>query len=99
MIAERLDRGTSEAILRLYRSAPPEELERLGGGLGLIEAPALVVWSECDRYLPARFGRDYAAALPNAELLELPGLGHWPWLEDAGLIDRIAAFATASAPG
>jgi pimeloyl-ACP methyl ester carboxylesterase len=93
-----LDRGTSEAILRLYRSADPEELARLGEGLGRIEAPALVVWSERDRYLPLRFGRDYAAALPNAEFLELPGLGHWPWLEQPGLVDRIVSHLCAETP-
>lgn len=95
MIAEHLDRGTSEAILRLYRSAPPEELARLGEGFGGIDAPALVVWSERDRYLPSRFGRDYAAALPGAELLELPGLGHWPWLEQPDVADRIVRFMCA----
>jgi pimeloyl-ACP methyl ester carboxylesterase len=92
MISDHLDRGTKDAILRLYRSAPPEELVRLGEGLGAIEAPALVVWAEKDRYLPVRFGRAYADALPGGEFLELPGLGHWPWLEDSSLVDRIVAF-------
>lgn len=94
-ILECLDRGTSRAILSLYRSAPPDELTRLGEGLGGIRAPALVVWGERDRYLPARFGRDYAAALPNSELLELPGLGHWPWVEDPDVVDRIVGFLCA----
>jgi pimeloyl-ACP methyl ester carboxylesterase len=92
MIWKHLDRGTHDAILRLYRSAPPKELARLGEGLGGIEAPGLVVWSEKDRYLPLRFGRAYARALPAAELLELPGLGHWPWLEDPSVVDRVVAF-------
>ena len=34
-----------------------------------------------DPYIPARFGRAYAEALPDAELLELPDAGHWPWLD------------------
>lgn len=49
-------------------------------------------------YLPARFGRDYAAALPGAELLELPGLGHWPWVEQPDVVDRIVRFLCAEAP-
>lgn len=92
MIWEHLDRASFDAILRLYRSAPSDELARLGERLGSIEAPALVAWSTRDRYLPLRFGRAYADALPGAELLELPGLGHWPWLEDPSLVGRIAGF-------
>ena len=44
--------------------------------------PALVAWGMKDPYIPARFGREYAAALPRAELLELPDAGHWPWLDE-----------------
>lgn len=94
-IWQHLDRGTLDAILRLYRSAPEDELERLGRDLGRIEAPALVVWGLKDRYLPARFGRAYAEALPNSELVELREVGHWPWLEDPSLIDRVVGFVEA----
>jgi len=45
-----------------------------------------------DRYLPARFGRLYAEALPNSELLELPGSGHWPWRDQPEVIEKIVAF-------
>jgi pimeloyl-ACP methyl ester carboxylesterase len=92
MIWEHLDAGTFEAILRLYRSAPESKLAELGADLGRLDAPALVVWSGKDRYLPSRFGRAYADALPNAELVELPRLGHWPWLEDPAVIERVVAF-------
>lgn len=92
MIWEQLDRATFAAILRLYRSAPEDELERLGRDLGRIEAPALVVWGLRDRYLPARFGRAYADAMPGAELLELPEAGHWPWLEEPSVADRVVSF-------
>ncbi len=95
MIAEHLDRDAFRAILRLYRSAPEQELARLGEALGSIEAPALVVWGLRDRYLPARFGRAFAEALGGAELLELPELGHWPWREDPALVERITAFIEA----
>jgi pimeloyl-ACP methyl ester carboxylesterase len=91
-IWSRLDRGTFDAILRLYRSAPEDELARLGERLGSIEAPALVVWGLRDRYLPPRFGADYAAALPAAELLELPEAGHWPWTEDDSVVDAVVSF-------
>jgi pimeloyl-ACP methyl ester carboxylesterase len=41
MIYDHLDRGTFEAILRLYRSAPPDRLAAAGERLGAIRAPAL----------------------------------------------------------
>ena len=97
MIWDHLDRGTFQAILRLYRSAPESELARLGAGLGAIEAPALVVWGNRDRYIPARFGPAFADALGDAELLARPELGHWPWLEDRALVDRICGFIEAPA--
>jgi pimeloyl-ACP methyl ester carboxylesterase len=93
MVASGLDRGTFDAILRLYRSADPDELAHAGRHLDSIRAPALVVWGMRDRYIPGRFGRDYAAALPNAELIELERAGHWPWWGEAPeLVDRVTEF-------
>jgi len=92
LIWDHLDAGTFRAILRLYRSAPEEELARAGASLGRLRAPALVLWSGRDRYLPARFGRAYAEALPNAELVELPTAGHWSWRDRPELVESIARF-------
>jgi pimeloyl-ACP methyl ester carboxylesterase len=92
MIWDHLDRGTFEAILTLYRSAPPERLEAAGKRLGEIEAPALVVWALKDRYIAPRFGREYAARLPNAELYELPEAGHWPWIDAPEVVGRVVDF-------
>ena len=41
--------------------------------------------------------REYARALPRAELLELPDAGHWPWLERADALERIVEFVNARA--
>jgi pimeloyl-ACP methyl ester carboxylesterase len=92
MIWKHLDQGTFDAILRLYRSAPEDELARAGNRLGEISAPALVVWALKDRYISARFGREYAARLPNAELVELPEAGHWPWIDAPETVDRVVRF-------
>ena len=96
MIIEHLDRGTFDSILRLYRSADPDVLERLGRDLGSIEAPGLVLWSSKDRYLPLRFGPAYAEALGDGRFEELDGLGHWPWLEDPSVTDRVIRFMEGS---
>jgi pimeloyl-ACP methyl ester carboxylesterase len=92
MIWDHLDRGTLEAILRLYRSAHPERLAAAGAHLGSLRCPALVAWGMRDRYLPGRFGAAYAAALPASELLELPDAGHWPWIDAPELVDRVIRF-------
>jgi pimeloyl-ACP methyl ester carboxylesterase len=92
MVWDHLDRGTFEAILRLYRSAPEDRLAAAGARLGSMRCPALVVWGMRDRYIPARFGAAYAAALPSSELVELPVAGHWPWIDDPEVIDRVVGF-------
>ena len=94
-VLDHFDQGTQRAILRLYRSSPPAVLEAAGERLGSLQVPALVAWGMKDPYIPARFGRAYAKALPRAELLELPDAGHWPWLDRPDLVDRVAGFLSA----
>ena len=40
--------------------------------------PVLLLWGERDRMIPARHAQDWLALLPQAEHVELPGLGHVP---------------------
>lgn len=91
-VLAHFDHGTQRAILRLYRSAGSAELERAGRELGRVNAPALVVWGLRDPYIPARFATEYARALPDARLLELPDAGHWWWLDRPDAIERVVAF-------
>ena len=87
------DLGTQRAILRLYRSSPPEKLALAGLGLGRIDCPALVVWGDRDPYIPAEFADAYAAALGGpAEVLHLPDAGHWPWLDRPDLVGTLVDF-------
>jgi pimeloyl-ACP methyl ester carboxylesterase len=87
------DHGTQRAILRLYRSAPEDQLAEAGRELGRITAPALVVWGERDPYLEPRFAHAYADALGGpAETYVVPDAGHWPWYEKPEVVDRVAAF-------
>ena len=94
-VLDHFDPGTQRAILRLYRSSPPNVLATAGARLAQLQMPALVVWGQRDPYISASFGRDYAAALPNAELVELPDAGHTPWLDRPDTIDRVVGFLAA----
>ncbi len=94
-VLDHFDQGTQRAILRLYRSSPSEVLAAAGARLGALEMPALVVWGMRDPYIPARFGREYAQALPHAELVELADAGHWPWLDRPDVVDRVVDFLSA----
>lgn len=94
MIWGRWDRGTQDAILALYRHADPDRLAQAGQDLGRLACPALVLWGDRDVYLPVRFAHSYAAALPDAELEIAAGRGHWPWIEDPSLVDRIHDFVS-----
>jgi pimeloyl-ACP methyl ester carboxylesterase len=90
-VLAHFDQGTQRAILRLYRSSPPERLAAAGEHLGELGVPSLVVWGMRDPYIPARFGKAYADVL-GAELLELGDAGHWAWLDRPDMIDRVGAF-------
>lgn len=91
-IWDHLDAGTFRAILALYRSAPEPALAAAGSGLHRIDCPALVVWGDRDPYLPVRFGDLYAERLANADLLVARGSGHWPWIDDPHVVERVVGF-------
>lgn len=75
--------------------------------LARVTAPALVIHGEADPVFQLPAGRATAAALPNAELLVVPGIGHdlprgiWPTLVAAisRLADRAEALPTSPATG
>ena len=91
--AAHLDQGTQRAILRLYRSAPPERLAAHEDALAaLAGVPALVVWGQEDPYIAPEFAARYAAALGGAEVRVVPGAGHWPWIEDGATVDAVVDF-------
>jgi 3-oxoadipate enol-lactonase len=64
----------------------------LGGELARIRNPTLIVVGAEDQATPPALGRALAARLADARLIEMPGLGHCPHIQDP------AAFVTAIAP-
>jgi len=92
MIWRHWDKGTRAAVLALYRHADPLRLAIAGKDLGRITCPSLVVWGDRDPYLPTKFAHAYASAFPASKLQLLPGVGHWPWIDDPKLIDSVLNF-------
>jgi pimeloyl-ACP methyl ester carboxylesterase len=92
---ENFDHGTQRAILKLYRSAPPERLAGASERLRAITAPALVLWGEPDPYLPAELAHRYGGALGGEARVEVvEGAGHWPWVGRPEVADTVARFVT-----
>ena len=89
--ADHFDVGTQRAMLRLYRSAPPEYLADAGRDLAALrDVPSAVIWGGDDPYLPTEFAHRYGEVL-DAEVTILDGLGHWPWAEDPAAFETIVA--------
>ncbi|MDQ4042064.1 MAG: alpha/beta hydrolase [Actinomycetota bacterium] len=92
-IWDHYDHGTQRAILKLYRSAPPDVLARAGERLGEIKAPALVVWGADDPFIPTRFGHAYGEALGGETTVEVvEDANHWPWIDRPELVARVCEF-------
>ncbi len=91
------DQGTQRAILRLWRSADKTTLAAAGAALEALGAPALVVWGQADPWLAPPVGERYAQVLSDATLDQVADAGHWPWLDQPAVIDRVAAFLGAEA--
>ena len=95
-VMTHFDQGTQRAILRLYRSSPSETLAKAGEHLSRLEMRSLVFWGMQDPYISERFAHAYAQALPNSELVQLDGAGHWWWLDRPEAIERVTTFLAST---
>jgi pimeloyl-ACP methyl ester carboxylesterase len=88
---DHYDRRARRAVLRLYRatdepgSAPPELVERLSQR----DLPALVIWGEHDRYVPASYAVRQRELFPSADVHVLASSGHWPFVDAAETVERL----------
>jgi pimeloyl-ACP methyl ester carboxylesterase len=90
---QSFDHGTQRAILKLYRSAPPDVLAASGDRLSELTGPALIAWGAGDPYIPDEFAQKYADALGGDARVELiPGASHWPWIGRPETVDLITGF-------
>ncbi|MGB9185910.1 MAG: alpha/beta hydrolase [Solirubrobacteraceae bacterium] len=93
----QFDQGTQRAFLRLHRSIDAAGLAAAGSELERVTAPALVIAGQRDPWVDPAFAEVYAQRLPDAELERVAQAGHWPWLDQAAVLERIGAFVAAAA--
>jgi pimeloyl-ACP methyl ester carboxylesterase len=91
-IWQQFDQGTQRAILRLFRSTDAHQLAAAGRDLDRLEIPVLILWGAQDPWLPVELGERYAERLPKATLERIGDAGHWPWLDQPTVVERVADF-------
>ncbi len=89
---EQFDQGTQRAILRLCRQTDPRRLELARERLARIAAPALILWGERDPWNPIELSGRVSELLPRATMEPVADAGHWPWLEQPAVAERIMEF-------
>lgn len=77
---------TRRAVLRLYRSTRPGDMDQLAARLREHDHDALVLFGDADAYIPVEQAGRQVAIFPRAAIRILPGLGHWCWLERTDLV-------------
>lgn len=98
-MAHDFDAGTRHAVLRLYRASEhlTDRAPELAAALRQIDCPALVVWGARDHYIGAEQALRQREAFPRAEVVVLPGSGHWPMVDDPGTVQQVVADFLARA--
>jgi len=86
------DRGTRNAVLQLYRATgnPSAMGYEQCAALRPHDRPALVVWGLADPYLPYKvLAERQREAFPRAEIVPLPGSGHFPFLDNPEAVANV----------
>jgi pimeloyl-ACP methyl ester carboxylesterase len=92
--ASLADRGAREAFLHTLRAVIDLNGQRVSATDRLYLAqrlPTLLIWGSRDPIIPIEHGRAARERIPESRLVEIPGAGHWPQLDDP---DRFVAEIT-----
>jgi len=93
IVGHLMPEKTRRAVLRLYRSTRPEDMDQLAARLRQHDHDALVVFGDADAYIPAELAHRQVRVFPRVDIRILRGLGHWSWLEDTDAVaDQIVPF-------
>jgi pimeloyl-ACP methyl ester carboxylesterase len=96
------DRDTREAFMHTLRAVIDPGGQRVSARDRLYLAedmPTLIVWGENDPIIPVEHGREAERLIPASRLVEFPGAGHWPQLDDPELFaETLADFIETTEP-
>ena len=93
IVGHLMPEKTRRAVLRLYRSGGPADMDQLAARLHQHDHDALVVFGDADAYIPADVAHRQVNVFPRVDIRILRGLGHWSWLEDTDAVaDQVVPF-------
>ncbi len=88
-VTKYADWGHKRAVLKLYR-ASKELGKAVGRRVPITETlPVCVVWGAEDPFIAVEFAERQKRYFPRAEVHVLPGLGHWPFIDDRDAVCRL----------
>jgi pimeloyl-ACP methyl ester carboxylesterase len=90
-----------EGLLGSFADVPERYAAASPVALGPLGVPQLLVHGDADAVVPVAQSREYAARDPDAELVELRGVGHFEVIEPAStawvaVLDRLDAYLGGS---
>ncbi len=83
--ASLAEHGARDAFVQTLRAVIDLAGQRVSAADRLYLAekvPTLLIWGTEDPIIPLRHGRDARRLIPGSRLVEMPGAGHWPQLEE-----------------
>jgi pimeloyl-ACP methyl ester carboxylesterase len=100
--ASLADRDARAAFLHTLRAVIDLEGQRVSATDRLYLAerlPTLLIWGTADPIIPVEHGRAALERLPGSRLVEFPGAGHWPQLDDPErFVAEITEFVETTEP-
>jgi pimeloyl-ACP methyl ester carboxylesterase len=100
--ASLADRDARAAFLHTLRAVIDLEGQRVSASDRLYLAeriPTLLIWGTADPIIPVEHGRAAVKRIPGSRLVEFPGAGHWPQLDDpATFISELTEFIETTEP-
>ena len=100
--ASLADRDARAAFLHTLRGVIDLEGQRVSASDRLYLAarlPTLLIWGTDDPIIPVEHGRAAVKRIPGSRLVEFPGAGHWPQLDDPDrFVGELSEFVETTEP-
>jgi pimeloyl-ACP methyl ester carboxylesterase len=100
--ASLADREARNAFVHTLRAVVDLQGQRVSATDRLYLAermPTLLIWGSADPIIPLQHGREAQQRMPGSRLVEVPGAGHWPQLDDPDrFVTELTEFIEATEP-